>query len=209
MEIMDILRSPKPGDTLMANREHWPLFLDLGLELSAGPPPHHSGNVLQHLARCMNECAGDPLAVWMALAHDAGKLTTPKAMLPHHYGHESRGRHLARIWARELGLDETYSRAGELCAWQHMRAGHYMDMRPGKQFDLLNIINSQPCAHAFWKVVNADTKSCIADLAHADWRLLQDARARGLNEQQQIHELSCHGAGSREKRAGLSARRKK
>lgn len=200
MEIMDILNSAAPGEALMARRESWPLFLKLGEVLTAGPASFHSGNVLQHLCRCMNECAGDPLAVWMAMTHDSGKLTTPLAMLPHHYGHELRGRVLARIWARDLGLDESYAKAGELCAHQHMRAGRYAHMRPGKQYDLLNIINSQPLAASFWKVINADTKSDIADLAHADWELIQDTRARGLNEQQQIHALWRMGAGSYERR---------
>lgn len=199
MEIMEILANSSPGDLLMEHKECWPLFFSLGTDLSAGPPPHHSGTVFNHLCRCMNECAGDPLAVWMAMAHDAGKLTTPKAMLPHHYGHEHRGKVLARIWALELGLNETYSHAGELCAIQHMRAGRYVNMRPGKKYDLLNIVNSQPLSHSFWKVIDADTKSHISSMTHADWQLILKARARGLTEQQQIHELLQFGAHSWER----------
>ena len=39
----------------------------------------------------MDRCAGHPLAVWMGLCHDLGKVRTEEAILPHHYGHELKG----------------------------------------------------------------------------------------------------------------------
>ena len=38
-----------------------------------------------------------------ALVHDLGKGTTPKAMYPHHYGHEERGVELVRKFSKRIG----------------------------------------------------------------------------------------------------------
>ena len=54
----------------------------------------------------MDAVAGDGLAVWMALAHDAGKLTPPRVLWPHHYGREERGEVLARQWTARLHLPD-------------------------------------------------------------------------------------------------------
>ena len=200
MNIVDILHSSQPGNALKKQPKLWPLYLDLGAKISAGPAPFHHGTVLDHLCRCMNDCAGDPLAVWMALTHDAGKCTTPLAMLPHHYGHELRGEILARIWAKQLKLNDIYAEAGENAALLHMRAGRYLKMRPGKQYTLLNIVNHLPYAQAFWKVVDADSRSSLSLLSFHDWQLLQNAKKAGLSEQKQIQELAMHGVSAMIKR---------
>lgn len=201
MNIVDILHSAQPGNALKKHPQIWPLYLDLGTKLSAGPAPFHHGSILDHLCRCMNECAGDPLAVWMALAHDAGKCTTPLAMLPHHYGHEFRGALLARIWADQLKLNDTYAEAGAKAAFLHMRAARYLKMRPGKQYALLNKVNNLPYAQPFWKVVDADSRSRLSQLSLYDWQLLQKAKNDGLSEQNQIQELARHGVSAILKRS--------
>ncbi len=170
MTFPQLLGSRRPGDEFRDWKRPLPCFLDQAAVISAGPPPWHNGSVLDHLARCMNEVAGDPLAVWMALAHDAGKLTTPQAMLPHHYGHELRGEILAPMWASWLGLDAFYAEAGRLAARWHMRAGRYGILRPGKKLQLLQTFPPDGAGASFWKVVDADTKSRISRLALADWR---------------------------------------
>lgn len=64
--------------------------------IPAGPRQWHANSVLGHSLRLMDELAGDAMAVWMALCHDIGKISTDPALLPHHYGHEARGVPLAR-----------------------------------------------------------------------------------------------------------------
>ena len=170
--IQSIFHAAQPGDTLSAfvKKAHpkLPLFMADADKISAGPRPYHSGSVLQHIARCMNEVAGDPLAVWIAMAHDAGKLTTPSALLPHHYGHELRGITLAAIWADALGLSEEYKNAGVFTAKWHMNAGRYADARPGKKHDILMASIESGIFSQFWKLVDADTKSRVSEQAADD-----------------------------------------
>ena len=172
--IWPLLRSTAPGTVLVsaiARREAWlPCFLTLADSIPAGPVPYHTGSVLAHTARCMDAVAGDPLAVWMALVHDAGKLTTPRALWPHHYGHESRGRLIVPVWTKRLGLPDGYTRAGVLSARLHMKAGRYQQLRPGKKFDLLHEVDASGYSVPFWKVVDADTRSSISEIARRDWQ---------------------------------------
>lgn len=168
MDFRELLACDRPGDALQDWQGRWPVFFDAADRISAGPAPWHSGSVLAHTARCMNAVAGDPLAVWMALCHDCGKLTTPACLLPHHYGHEQRGEILARIWAGQLGLCPDYADAGALCARWHMRAGRYPILRQGKKRQLIETFPPDGAGRPFWKVVDADTRSEISSLALAD-----------------------------------------
>lgn len=170
MNFARLLASRFPGDEIRNWKGLGPSFFDRADEISAGPVPWHHGSVLNHMARCMNEVAGDPMAVWLAFAHDAGKLTTPACLLPHHYGHEHRGEILARIWASQLGLDESHAKAGSLAARWHMRAGKYQILRPGKKCQLLRTFPPLGEGLPFWKMVDADTRSHISALAIRDWQ---------------------------------------
>lgn len=177
MDFNKLLESARPGDEIRDWHGPMPAFFDTADSISAGPAPWHSGSVLKHLSRCMNETAGDPLAVWMAFTHDAGKLTTPAVLLPHHYGHELRGEILAPIWARQLGLNSIYANAGRQAARWHMRAGRYPLLRVGKKRQLLETFPPIGPWRSFWKMVDADTHSNISALAIEDWKKL----SRGEN----------------------------
>lgn len=169
MNFASLLGSQAPGDELKDWKYPFPSFFGHAGSITAGPPPWHNGSLLDHLARCMNEVAGDPLAVWLAFTHDAGKCTTPLALLPHHYGHELRGAILAPIWARQLGIDEYYAALGGLGARWHMRAGRYQILRPGKKRQLLEAFPPTGPGKSFWKVIDADTRSRVSALALTDW----------------------------------------
>lgn len=194
-DFMAVLSADNPGAALAEYSGEWPLFLADGATISAGPAPYHSSHTLAHLTRCMNEVAGDPLAVWMALCHDAGKLTTPRAMLPHHYGHEERGAILAKIWSKELGLGKEYAEAGAMTALWHMRAARYRSMRAGKKYRLLTTIQPLPFAAQFWRVVDADARARLGPLAQSDWRVILEAQNAGENEQMQMSLLARLGSG--------------
>lgn len=169
MTFADLLASSRPGDGLKDWNKPVPVFLNIAKDISAGPKPYHSGSVLDHLCRCMNEVAGNPLAVWMALAHDSGKLLTPAHMLPHHYGHEQRGAVLAPLWAAQLELGKEYAKAGAMAARFHMRAGRYEILRPGKKKLLLELFPPKGSGIPFWKMVNADCREDIHARALKDF----------------------------------------
>lgn len=187
---LELFADARPGDKF-AKLVKWendslPSLLQDADKISAGPKPFHSGSVLGHMARCMNECAGDPLAVWFAMAHDAGKLSTPKSMLPHHYGHEKRGGDIAILWAMQMNLPPDWGKHGEFAACQHMRAAKFFRMRPGKKLDLLKRIAQKGIANSFWKLIDADTKhnysAIMLPLGErvAEWEGLPEQRQIGL-----------------------------
>lgn len=138
------------------------------------------------MARCMNETAGDALAVWMSFSHDAGKLNTPAALWPHHYNHESRGEAIVPIWVERLGLDPEFKDAGVLAAKAHMRAGFYARMKPGKKLTFLEEVGDSPWAEPFWKLVDADSKSRLGDALRAQWRQVERERRNGISRDRLI-----------------------
>lgn len=197
-----LLRAEHPGRMLCESLRagSWPRlpFLGDAAHIPAGPYPYHTGSVLAHLTRCMDAVAGDPLAVWMAFVHDAGKLTTPRALLPHHYGHELRGARLASAWAEQLRLPESWRDAGCLAARLHMKAGRYAQLRAGTRYDLLQALAQTPFAASFWRLVDADTNRPAGRRAQQDWAAIQALPTAGLSaeqiRQQGIRRL-CQEAG--------------
>lgn len=190
-DFMTVLEDPRPGDALIAwlAENPMPLFMQYAAKIPAGPLPWHEGSVIEHLAFCMDAVAGDPLAVWLAMAHDCGKLTTPAAMLPHHYAHEERGGRLAPIWARQLNLPNSWGKAGKTMSYEHMRAGKYRNLKPGKKYNLLMEIMPKFFAEAFWKAVNADAGAPVSIFPTRDWQIVQECRANGLEREQILRYL--------------------
>lgn len=164
-------------------------FLNYASELTAGPANFHSGSILDHMCRCMDECAADPLAVWLAFTHDCGKLISPVAMLPHHYGHEYRGEKLASIWGEYLNLPLEWQEAGEFCAKNHMRAAKYSIVRPGKRLDILLETMTQSYTDSFWRVVDADSKSSISKIVKSHWQKFIAQNGANLDRDSQIRLL--------------------
>lgn len=193
-KIPNLFFAPCPGNLLL---EKIPplVFLKDAASLPAGPPPYHSETLLEHMAHCMNAVAGDPLAVWMALAHDAGKLTTPKLLLPRHLGHEQRGERLITVWAQQLRLPHDWKLRGCMAARLHMKAGKYHELRAAKKLDLLREV--EPWASSFWKVVDADTGLSLCHEALADLERLHSLEHEKLsyesNRQKAIELLEKKG----------------
>ena len=189
INFLDLLSEPRPGDALAQAVDERPDMLSLiklAPSIPAGPAAYHSGSLLDHIRRCMNETAGDAMAAWMALCHDSGKLTTPAAMLPHHYNHECRGETIARLWARELSLPGAYADAGALAAREHMKAGIFARLRPGKKLALLEATCETPLGASFWRLVNADTKSRVGDLILGLWPEIASAKKIGMTREKLI-----------------------
>ena len=75
----------------------------------------------------------DLLIRYACLVHDLGKGTTPKEILPHHYGHDERGVEEARKLANRIGVPTSWKKAGSTSCKEHMRGGIFNEMTPEKQ----------------------------------------------------------------------------
>ena len=165
--------------------------------IPAGPKQWHANSVLGHSLRLMDELAGDAMAVWMALCHDMGKITTDPALLPHHYGHEARGVPLALALAKRLRLPALYARAGALAAEEHMKAGMFGTLRAGTRRDLLWRVNQLGLSGPFWKLADADSSSQVSALAYPALETITAVRLpvewhnRGEESARKLREMQC------------------
>lgn len=201
-ELRKALAAPCPGRFLHVLNDTgclrvWFAELLEAARIPAGPLPWHSGSVLAHLAAIMNAVQGDPLAVWMALCHDLGKLLSPVEELPHHYGHEKRGIQLAQQLGRRLRLPRAYQLAGTLAAEEHMKAGLLLSMRPGSQRDVLWRVFRAGFHAPFWRMIDADSGQPLSSEATRRVELLQtihlpsEWRDRGRSSEARLRELHC------------------
>mgnify|MGYP002626557267 CR=1 FL=1 len=175
-ELMRALSAPKPSNFLAALLltdclDPWFEEHARAASITAGPQPWHDNTVLEHTMQVMDRCAGHPLAVWMALCHDLGKVLTRPEDLPHHYGHEKTGADLARNLGERLGMPSRYIRASVVGTLCHMKGGVYGSLRAGTRRDLLVLVKNAGIMHDFWLLAGAD--------GNVDWEpaALQDLQA--------------------------------
>ncbi|MEZ7195542.1 tRNA nucleotidyltransferase [Pseudodesulfovibrio karagichevae] len=160
-ELRKALESPRPGNFLRVLAEAdcllpWFPEFEAARSIPAGPPPYHDSDVLTHTCRVMDDLAGDPVAVWMGLAHDLGKTLTPRERLPRHYGHDLAGAPLAEAAALRLRMPNEYKTAGVKAARWHMTAARYGHLRPGTRVDLLMDLHLSGTLAPLFKLVLAD-----------------------------------------------------
>lgn len=201
-EVLRAMEAPRPSRFLaVLDRgrclEPWLTEWAGGGAVTAGPAPWHDNSVLEHAGEIMDQVAGDPLAVWMALCHDVGKVTTDPALLPHHYAHEMRGAGAAAALAARLRLPTRYRAAGALAARLHMKAGRYRTLRPGTRRDILWEVHAARLDEPFWKVVNADSGQNLSLDVARDLAIIlavhlpEPWRDRGEMSGRHMRELQC------------------
>jgi len=78
------------------------------------------------------------------LVHDLGKGTTPKEILPHHYGHEERGEKLVISLSNRIGLPKIWTKCGQVSAKEHMKGGMFDEMTPKKQLEFIEKVSKSP-----------------------------------------------------------------
>lgn len=77
------------------------------------------------------------------LLHDVGKGTTPKNILPSHYGHDARGEQLILNICKRLKIPNKYKAIALLGARMHMKLRNVPIMRLSKLFDFVNEISNK------------------------------------------------------------------
>jgi len=189
-EFLKALAGPRPGNflrflNLIGGFGFWFAELAHADQIPAGPFPYHKSSVLGHTCRLMDQVGGDTLAVWMAFAHDLGKVKTPAEILPHHYGHEKRGVELVKTLASRIRLPKLYQKAGQIAARYHMQAGNYHRLRPGTKVKLL--LKVEPYLESFFKMIRADSNRDFLAQAQKDLDLIKSVslpeKFRGLGSQ--------------------------
>ncbi len=166
-ELAKALATPAPGQFLRVLAqgnclEPWFTELQGTVSIPAGPLPYHTESVLEHTATVMDRCAGNPVAVYMALCHDLGKGETPPHLLPHHHGHEQRGERTADRLATRLRLSTHLLRAGTAAARHHMKGGQYASLRHGTRVDMLMHLHTHALIDPFCRFVQADSGKDIS-----------------------------------------------
>ncbi|MDO5053833.1 MAG: multifunctional CCA addition/repair protein [Pasteurella oralis] len=76
-----------------------------------------------------------------AICHDFGKALTPKAILPHHYGHEKAGIKPIRMLCQRFKLPNTIQTFAELCCQYHSHIHKAFELRPETIIKLFNALD--------------------------------------------------------------------
>ncbi len=106
---------------------------------------HPEGDAFEHTMKTVDsvaELTENVIVRFAALVHDIGKGTTPESLLPHHYGHESRGLSVLAHWNKRMQLPKSWLQVAEFVIAEHMRASRLK--KPGKIAALLVELSRLP-----------------------------------------------------------------
>lgn len=183
-EIRKALDAAKPSRffALLAETDcllPWMPEIEACRHVPAGPPEHHDGSVFDHMCTMTDLLAGLPLAGWMAVCHDLGKIATPQEEWPHHHGHDESGAEVAETLGRRLKLPNRVREAGVAAARLHMKAARYGELRPGTRVDMLTWLHKHEFAEALFEMVKADSGEDLWPLAERDLKIMLSVRLPG------------------------------
>mgnify|MGYP003306031602 CR=1 FL=1 len=121
------------------------------------PEKHHpEGDSFNHTMIVVDKASEltDDLSIrFSALVHDFGKGLTPKEMLPHHYGHETKGVELVEKFSKRLKIPTSWTKCGKVSAKEHMRGGIFNKMTPKKQVDFIERVSKSKLGLDGMKIV--------------------------------------------------------
>lgn len=98
----------------------------------------HTMMVLQQSAILSNE----PVVRFAALTHDLGKGTTPKKILPHHYGHEERSYYLVKDLCKRYKIPNNFRQLAEITARYHTHCHRVFEIKPKTVLKTLNALDA-------------------------------------------------------------------
>jgi len=200
VETLKAMAGMKPGNflRLLAEAEclkPWFAEFEHGLEIPAGPKPYHDTHVLEHTCRIMDRLSGKPMAAWMGMCHDLGKLRTQADKLPKHHGHDIRGMAMAEALGSRLRISNRHITSGVMAAKWHMIAGRYDELRPGTRVDLLMELHLSETLENMFALVAADQGGDFLGTAQRDLGIIlnvslpPESRNLGSRSGQILREL--------------------
>ncbi len=201
-EVMRALSAGRPSRFFLVlqqteNLRPWLAELAPATDIPAGPLPWHDNSVFEHTMEVVDRCAGHPLAVWMALCHDLGKIRTEADMLPHHYGHELKGVDLVKELGHRLAMPSRWIRAAVVGTLLHMKGGMYGSLRSGTRRDMLCQLRDAHLGHEFWMLTGADGGWDWEPMAERDMQAMlkvhlpQEWRDRGAESGKRLRAMQC------------------
>lgn len=112
-------------------------------EMPAGPEEFHAeGSAFEHTMRVLEEMhalrPNDERALLAATFHDVGKVETPPDVLPHHYSHEKRGKHIAADIATRLDMRAEHRDVMRMAARMHGRMHDIEDLRESTLIEMVD-----------------------------------------------------------------------
>lgn len=107
----------------------------------AGPCTHHEeGDALTHSLMVLDVAAAksdrEDVRV-AALFHDLGKAITPPEQWPSHHDHDMKGVPVVEVACDRLKLPASFKQAAVVACREHMRVHRFLEMKKGKQVDLV------------------------------------------------------------------------
>jgi len=84
----------------------------------------------------------EPVVRFAALTHDLGKGTTPKKILPHHYGHEERGYYLVKDLCKRYKIPNNFRQLAEIVARYHTHCHRVFEVKPKTVLKTLNALDA-------------------------------------------------------------------
>ena len=144
-ETLKALATEKPSVYFETLRECGALarvFPELDRLYGVPQPPkwHPEIDTGVHVMMVLDQAArlsANPAVRFAALTHDLGKGTTPKDVLPHHYGHEERSVKLVEALSERLKTPREFKELAVLVARQHGLVHKAEELRPETLLKLL------------------------------------------------------------------------
>jgi len=126
---------------------------------------HPEGDAFEHTMMVLDTVAAvniRPEVRFAALMHDIGKGETPNDILPHHYGHETRGIVVLQEMNKRFMFPHRWCECAEFAIREHMRPSKMT--QPGKVVDLLVSLGKHPIGvDGFAAIIAADNNGLQAD----------------------------------------------
>jgi tRNA nucleotidyltransferase (CCA-adding enzyme) len=115
----------------------------------AGPYEYHKeGSAYEHTMMVLEEMykreGNDVASLLAALSHDIGKPATPSNVLPHHYGHEKRGKEIAIKFREELQISRDLCGVMSTSAEIHGNLGNLEELNVTTLLDIGEKIEQSP-----------------------------------------------------------------
>jgi tRNA nucleotidyltransferase (CCA-adding enzyme) len=162
------------------------------------PPAHHPEiDTGLHILLCLQQArllSAEPEVLFAVLVHDVGKATTPKHLLPHHYGHEQRSVELIKIMANRLKIPKKYLKLALLVAGWHGHCHNIAQLKASTILKLLKAVDAFRNPHQlqqFLLACEADARG-RAGLEQREYKPASICK-QAFNAAQQVKIKDYHG----------------